>query len=446
MSEEEKETSAIKDSTNEEETETTNNDSTVIDNVDEKETTDELADENDEIIDETTDNESLETGTTETTTNADAEVNSDELAIDDTDAKDDENDKDNTDTAIDKNTDKDDYNVSKSETDDASKTENTSKEDKADENTATANDNVSNKETRKEKKAKKKQAKDNRKKRAKEKAKRAAQSDLDDLDRKVRTANIKKPFLARVYDKVLPGEYTYKQDVMHMTILFFALVIIVACVFSVFWFSNEAEKKSIESSLTIPASGFLTSQQSTVVETLTNYGFKNISQDSDGNILAYGTSEMVQAYKQSYKDRSVAQADKLIEEGDYGSNGIVEIEYSADARTLTITTTTEVTANSETFSNSIDNEEMNTIISIYSTWCGMRNNGELMTTKFVYGLTASDMVEGEVYYTTTASSGSKMVAELEAAEAEAENANNSNSETTSTDSTNTASNESANSE
>lgn len=257
----------------------------------------------------------------------------------------------------------------------------------------------------------------------------------------------KKPILTRFYDKLAPGNYTHKQDVIHGGFVLLVIIVVFAAILSVAWTSYGKQKENESTELTIPSVSFVSGQESNVENMLIGYGFKNIHVDDNGDIKADGNYQMVKQYKESYQARSVSSADELCK-ARYDDKGIENIKLSDDARTLTITTYTNVAVNSQTLSNSINNDDINKIISTYATWCGIRNNGEKMKTVFKYAMDIKDVAEaGQKYYESTKASGTQMVAELEAYEQEQSKSSNasSNSLEANNDTQNGNSSDSANS-
>ena len=219
----------------------------------------------------------------------------------------------------------------------------------------------------------------------------------------------RKPSLARLYDKLLPGDYTRKQDLNHILIILAVICLIVGGVAFVMHLHAKKDEASVAASITIPASSFVPGQEDNVVATMTSYGFKDITQDENGNYICYGTEEMVQAYKDSYQGNILAPVKETMLK-DHSSYCIEAISLSSDAKTLTIKTTEDLTEMSQLANYAFANEEINRIIYVCSNWCQILNDGEKMTLNLEF------VGEDTPYYTCTPESGTAVVAELEAAE------------------------------
>lgn len=227
-----------------------------------------------------------------------------------------------------------------------------------------------------------------------------------------------KPFLARLYDKMNPGDYTMKQDFHHVLFLFSFIVIVVVLVCLIWTGTTRNYEKERESQLVIPSTAFVKGQETVIYDMLDGYGFKDIQIGRNGEIIAYGTADMVQAYKDSYKEKNV---DKLIASlgDDRTEYGIESIALADDARTLTIRTYRDLSQNTDDFSEFIEKGDVNKLISTFSTWCGLRNNGEDMTTVFVNVFDTSDDTNGTQYYSSTRPNGDQMLADMEKEKEEA---------------------------
>lgn len=222
----------------------------------------------------------------------------------------------------------------------------------------------------------------------------------------------KKPPLAVLYDKMNPGDYTIRQDFYHSLFIFAFIFIIFACIITMSITNIVRDSSLHESKLTIPASSFVSGQEGTVFALLDGYGFIDISYDEDGDIVAWGTSDMVQEYKDSFYEKNVkAITDKI--EGDFTESGIESIQISDDYKTLTINTYRDMTYTSSAFSKMVESKDVSNIIDKLYEWCGMRNDGEAMTTRFVNVMDMTDGSTGTQYWQSNAHNASQMVAELE---------------------------------
>lgn len=228
----------------------------------------------------------------------------------------------------------------------------------------------------------------------------------------------KKPPLARLYDRFNPGDYTMRQDLRH-TIFLFAFIVIVLALVMVIWIGGS-NKYAYERSatLTIPATSFVRGQEDTIYKMLDGYGFKDMQENETGDIVAFGTPDMVQAYQDSYKEKNVANAEKKMRE-DMTDKGIESISVSDDYKVLTVKTYRDTAQSSASLSQIVQDDDVNDIIQTLYTFCRMRNNGEEMTTRFVNVFDVSDNTEGTEYFTSTRPNGYQMVADIESDELEA---------------------------
>lgn len=241
--------------------------------------------------------------------------------------------------------------------------------------------------------------------------------DVDDIQ-KERETIYQKPFLARLYDKMNPGDYTMKQDFHHVLFLF-SFIVIVLVLLCAIWIGNTNNyEKEREAQLVIPSMTFVKGQETNIYDMLDGYGFKDIQLSENGDIIAYGTNDMVQAYKDSYKEKNVnAVIDSFAE--DRTEQGIESIELSDDAKTLTVRTYRNLAQNTEDFATFVKNSDINDIVFVLSTWCGLRNDGEAMTTVFKNVFDTTEGTDGTIYYTSTRPNGDQMLADMEKAASEA---------------------------
>ena len=177
----------------------------------------------------------------------------------------------------------------------------------------------------------------------------------------------------------------------------------------------QKEETSVSASIVIPATSFVPGQEDNVVSTMAGYGFKEITKDEEGNYICYGTEEMVQAYKDSYRNDILAPV-KTSMLNDHRAYCIEAISLSEDAKTLTIKTTEDLTEVSTLANYAFANQEIDRIIYVCSNWCQIANDGEKMTLNLEF------VGESEPYYTCTPMNGGAVVAEIEASERAAKQA------------------------
>ena len=186
----------------------------------------------------------------------------------------------------------------------------------------------------------------------------------------------RKPFLARFYDKLKPGEYTKKQDFRHVLVIFSVILVLCGVGGTAFyiWSNNEAYKVSAE--LVIPSAAYTTGQESNVVDTLESNGFTNIYEDEDGNFHAFGTPTRVQNYKNAYYQRTM----KTVEEdlsNDYSSFGVALVSINSDWSTLTIDTIyDEMEASTITYI--FQSTDLNNLVRVFAVWRQINSGGEKM--------------------------------------------------------------------
>ena len=229
------------------------------------------------------------------------------------------------------------------------------------------------------------------------------------------TQERRKPSLVRLYDRLLPGEYTRKQDLNHIIIILAIICLIVGGIAFVIHLNVQKEETSVSASIVIPATSFVPGQEDNVVSTMAGYGFKEITKDEEGNYICYGTEEMVQAYKDSYRNDILAPV-KTSMLNDHRAYCIEAISLSEDAKTLTIKTTEDLTEVSTLANYAFANQEIDRIIYVCSNWCQIANDGEKMTLNLEF------VGESEPYYTCTPMNGGAVVAEIEASERAAKQA------------------------
>lgn len=224
-----------------------------------------------------------------------------------------------------------------------------------------------------------------------------------------------KPILAQLYDKMNPGDYTIRQDFYHSLFIFSFLVIVVACLVTMNLASGFRHDYDRSAKLIIPSTTFVASQESTVRNTLSDYGFVDMELDENGNLVAYGNPDIVQQYKDSFYEKNVADLDKKItSETGIGYDSVESIEVTDDYKTMTIKTYRNVTENEAALQLFLSNDDIKKAIQSYSDWCLMRNEGGTpLTIKFVNVLDTTDGSGGTQYYETSEPTASKILAEYE---------------------------------
>lgn len=237
----------------------------------------------------------------------------------------------------------------------------------------------------------------------------------------------KKPPLAKLYDKFNPGDYTMRQDFYHTVFLFSFIVVVIGLIIAINWGMATNYEKEREAQLTIPAASFVKGQESNISDMLHGYGFKDIGITENGDVIAFGTTDMVKAYKDSYKEKNV---DSILESfnDDMSADGIESMSLSDDGRTLTIGTYRNMAENPDDLDSLVATDKMNKVISVLSNWCGLRNDGEKLTTVFVNVFDTTSGTNGTKYWESTKATGDQMVAEREQEISEAQTEENEQAE------------------
>lgn len=248
-----------------------------------------------------------------------------------------------------------------------------------------------------------------------------------------------KPPLARAYDKMMPGEYTRKQDFKHALFLFVLIAILMCSICVIACSQVHKAKYATSDKLVIPNCDFVYGQESTVISMLEGYGFKNVQEDDSGNILGYGTPEMVNAYQDSFYDKNMKRAEELRAQ-DHTGLGIVSINVSNDSKTVTINTIMDYNSSSA-FSSISDDPELQEIVRAYAIWGRMVNDGDPVTFKFVNVMNLSDGANGTQYYESQEPTLSRMQASMEKAESSQANGTSQNQNESSAQNPNNSSND-----
>ena len=220
------------------------------------------------------------------------------------------------------------------------------------------------------------------------------------------------PF-AKFYDKMFPpkdGVYTLENNKKHHRIMLSIVAVIVIIIgICVFLLSSNA-KEIDENTLTLPKIYFTSGQNENAIKALEEQGFTNITYDEEQGITAHGSKEMVQTYKNSYKEKFL---DKALETAskDWSETelGISSIEVSDDCSEVTIYTfTNEV--NSQIFNTFLDDDELYDALRYIAIWNGMNNTRQEVHYIFKY------VMDGEQYYEAYAKTTDDIVSQIEAEE------------------------------
>lgn len=221
----------------------------------------------------------------------------------------------------------------------------------------------------------------------------------------------KRPMFARLFNWVLPGDYSPQDDKRHViivSVLIIALVGLLAS--SAFKWSSYISYQTSDMIL-IPSTSFIETQTDSVTEELEKQGFKDIEKDESGNIIGHGTPEMVDAYKQSYKEKNFDDVRDAIVSSDFSAYGIERMELSSDWKTLTLTTYTDDNSSALIDYMLTSNSAVQEYVNELATWCQLYYDGQELTISFV-------SVEDKAYLTREIRSVSELISSLEADENE----------------------------
>lgn len=221
----------------------------------------------------------------------------------------------------------------------------------------------------------------------------------------------KRPMFARLFNWVLPGDYSPQDDRRHVIIVSVVLIALVGLLAgSAFKWSSYISYQTSDMIL-IPSTSFIETQTDSVTEELEKQGFKDIEKDESGNIIGYGTPEMVDAYKQSYKEKNFDDVRDAIVSSDFSTYGIERMELSSDWKTLTLTTYTNDDSSALIDYMLTSNSAVQDYVNELATWCQLYYDGQELTISFV-------SVDDKSYLTREIKSVSELVSSLEAEENE----------------------------
>lgn len=230
----------------------------------------------------------------------------------------------------------------------------------------------------------------------------------------------------RIYDAIHPGDYTHHEDNVHagivIAVIMLAVVLVIA---NIVVYSNKVSEETAEE-LFLPSTYYTEAQRQDVVDMLYDYGFKNISVDSEtGSIKARGTSDMVTQYENSFYDKNIKEDETELND-DYTPIGVNRIEISDDLSTLTIKTYADMSQSSSAIASIVDDSRISKIIRDYSIWYPMMNHGGSLTVRFVNIMDTTGGSDGTEYYSTTQSTANGIIAEIEAKSRSEANENSGN--------------------
>ena len=218
---------------------------------------------------------------------------------------------------------------------------------------------------------------------------------------------------AKLYDKMFPpkdGIYTLERNKKsHRIMISIIAVLVIIIGICIFLLSSNA-KEVDENTLNLPKIYFTTGQKDNAIKALEEQGFTDITYDEENGITAHGTHEMVQSYKNSYKEKFLNKALETINK-DWSATelGISSIEVSDDCSTVTIYTfTNEV--NSQIFNTFLDDDDLYEALRYVTIWNDMNNTKQDVHYVFKY------VMDNEQYYETDAKTVDDIVSQIEADE------------------------------
>lgn len=266
-----------------------------------------------------------------------------------------------------------------------------------------------------------------------------------------------KPLSAKVFDKFFPARadmpYTHEQNRHHAMIVRTFAVIIVCILGFCGWRIYDFYSYKTSSELIIPSTTYTPAQKETVKSDIEKQGFQNITQDDEGT-HAYGTPKMVQAYKDSYKEKVVDPAiEKLNKVKDNSDvKNLDSIYVSKDYKSISINTGLFVATSTDfnkilTYSSEIE-KAINSVVSWnimngtpkthFSFWHVIATNDNANENN-----NASNIgIDSKEFYSCEATSCSDIISQLEKKEHDEadKNKNNSNENNSNDNSNNTSTN------
>lgn len=246
----------------------------------------------------------------------------------------------------------------------------------------------------------------------------------------------KKPLLVRMYDTIIPsrhGGYTEEQDYRHSAISFVVVfTLVVTIITSVCLLINNHNSYRTDHIL-VPAVTFTSDQASDVTQSLIDTGFVDVSYVKDKGVYAYGTKEMCDEWRASFKEKNVDDAMSKMDES-FIASGIVGMSVSDDSKTFTIKTLTTDSSVDVIGYIVTGNSDVKAIIDGLAEWCAVLNDGNALHVSF----TDSD---GNEYFSIDATSASNLVSQMQSKSDDSDNdSGNTNSSNDSSDGDSTSDN------
>lgn len=235
----------------------------------------------------------------------------------------------------------------------------------------------------------------------------------DDAERERRR---KKPLFAGLWDAMNPkraDSYTFEQDLRHSALMFCLLMLLVCIIGWTGWTAWGHYSKMHEAKILVPAASFTSDQADSVKKDLTDQGFTDVSYVEGTGVYAYGSTSMVDQYRESFKEKVFQKALDGVKLS-YIEYGILKLELSDDDTSLKITTLTD-SKDSGVISYMTQNNGVQTIIDSAAQWCAMNGDGKKLHVSFV---TVDDSGTEHEYLSDDVESASRLVSNLEKAESD----------------------------
>lgn len=222
----------------------------------------------------------------------------------------------------------------------------------------------------------------------------------------------KRPLFARIYSWVVPGDYTARQDRHHVIVVSCVLAVLVGLVAFSGWRWSDYLGYQVSDSIIVPETTFTTTQVDTVVDNLEEQGFRDVQYVDGTGVVGYGTPEMVDAYKESYKEKSFDPARDELASAQLQDYGIEEAVLSNDWKKLTLYTYTNDDDSALISYMLTTDTEVEDLINTFATWCKMYYDGEELTLEFV------GLEDGQTYLSRKIATVSELISTLESEENE----------------------------
>lgn len=168
----------------------------------------------------------------------------------------------------------------------------------------------------------------------------------------------------------------------------------------------------VSDSIIVPETTFTTTQVDTVIGNLEEQGFRDVKYVDGTGVVGYGTPEMVDAYKESYKEKSFDPARDELATAQLQDYGIEEAVLSSDWKELTLYTYTNDDDSALISYMLTTDSEVEDLVNTFATWCKMYYDGEELTIEFIC------LEDGQTYLSRKIATVSELISTLESEENE----------------------------